>query len=256
MSIVPSATRWGSPTATKHALLVHGLTSSSHTWHKVAQALVAEGYLVTAPNLLGHVSRWSNDYRIRNIAEDILPLLSGGQQYDLVIAHSMGSLVTLNLLPFFSRSKIFPIILIDPPLEQDETIIAQKRLMFTDAITNIKNPEFYMEQNPRWSREDAVWRVLATRLVDPNLIQFIYQHNSPWSFSHLFGTVPPNIKMTVLLADPKMNPSGHLKDIQPYSHIRTQIVPGAAHWIQQDFPDVVVDVATKAVKDATVKSVL
>ncbi|KAH7920800.1 alpha/beta-hydrolase [Leucogyrophana mollusca] len=250
MATISSAARWGSPTATKHALLIHGLTSSSHTWHKVAQGLAAQGYLVTAPNLIGHASRRSDNYRISNIAEDLRPFFSQGQQYDLVIAHSLGSLVTLNLLPFFSVSKTIPVVLIDPPLEQDDSVIARKRVMFKDSLADIKSPEFYMAQNPRWSMEDAVWRVLGTQLCDPALIDLIYQQNAPWSFAHLFATVPPTIKMTVLLADPDMNPSGHLKDIQPYAHIRTIIVPGAAHWIQHDFPDIVVDAALKAVNES------
>ena len=56
MSSVPSGTTWGSPTATKHALLIHGLSSSSHTWHRVASSLAAQGtirslYLITALEL-------------------------------------------------------------------------------------------------------------------------------------------------------------------------------------------------------------
>lgn len=43
MTCIPSATVWGSPTARKNALLIHGLTSSSNTWHKVASSLAAEG---------------------------------------------------------------------------------------------------------------------------------------------------------------------------------------------------------------------
>ncbi|KAG6378837.1 hypothetical protein JVT61DRAFT_13117 [Boletus reticuloceps] len=43
MTSIPSATVWGSPTARKHALLIHGLTSSSHTWHRVASSLASQG---------------------------------------------------------------------------------------------------------------------------------------------------------------------------------------------------------------------
>lgn len=43
MTSIPSATLWGSLTARKHALLIHGLTSSSHTWHTVASSLAAQG---------------------------------------------------------------------------------------------------------------------------------------------------------------------------------------------------------------------
>ena len=46
MSTVPSATQWGLPTASKRALLIHGLTCSSQTWEHVAQALVEAGILL------------------------------------------------------------------------------------------------------------------------------------------------------------------------------------------------------------------
>jgi len=49
MTTVPSATQWGLPTSSKRALLIHGLTCSSHTWERVAQALVEAGILL--PNL-------------------------------------------------------------------------------------------------------------------------------------------------------------------------------------------------------------
>lgn len=92
---VPSATTWGSPTATKHALLIHGLTSSSHTWHRVASSLAAHGmyrtlhvlhhsvqrhstfsgYFVTAPNLIWHAGRVSTDYHFNSIVNDLRPYL-------------------------------------------------------------------------------------------------------------------------------------------------------------------------------------
>jgi hypothetical protein len=40
---VPSASQWGSPNARRRALLVHGMNSSSHTFHRVASALAAKG---------------------------------------------------------------------------------------------------------------------------------------------------------------------------------------------------------------------
>ena len=38
-----AATTWGSPSATKVAVLIHGLASSSQTWIDVAPELVKEG---------------------------------------------------------------------------------------------------------------------------------------------------------------------------------------------------------------------
>ena len=43
-----SATHWGSPLAPRRALLIHGLTASSHSWEGLAQLLVAEGSVYNA----------------------------------------------------------------------------------------------------------------------------------------------------------------------------------------------------------------
>ncbi|KAG1733442.1 hypothetical protein EDB19DRAFT_1222011 [Suillus lakei] len=67
-----SATQWGSPTATRRALLIHGITMSSNSWEGLAQLLVAEGFFVVAPNLLAHGWRQGNtDYRMSAFAEDL-----------------------------------------------------------------------------------------------------------------------------------------------------------------------------------------
>jgi hypothetical protein len=41
-----SASQWGSPNASRRALLIHGLTMSSNSWESVAQLLVAEGQVL------------------------------------------------------------------------------------------------------------------------------------------------------------------------------------------------------------------
>lgn len=53
--------------------------------------------------------------------------------------------------------------------------------------------------------------------------------------------------MTAVVADPALNPACLVEDLQPYPHVRAVAVPGAGHWIQNEFPDVVVDEALKAV---------
>ncbi|KAG6373355.1 hypothetical protein JVT61DRAFT_6502 [Boletus reticuloceps] len=34
---------WGDPTAIKHVLLIHGMTASSQTWHRIAQEFASRG---------------------------------------------------------------------------------------------------------------------------------------------------------------------------------------------------------------------
>ena len=53
--------------------------------------------------------------------------------------------------------------------------------------------------------------------------------------------------MTVLLADPAIYMICSIEHFHPYPHIRPVIVPGAGHWIQSDFPDILVEEAMKTV---------
>ena len=56
-------------------------------------------------------------------------------------------------------------------------------------------------------------------------------------------------KVTVLVADPEIYAICPVASLNPYPHVRPIIVPGAGHWIQNDFPDVVVEEALKTVAE-------
>ncbi|KAF9226449.1 alpha/beta-hydrolase [Gyrodon lividus] len=244
MTSVPSATVWGSPVATKHALFIHGLTSSSHTWHRVASSLAAQGYFVTAPNLIGHGSRRSTDYRISSIVEDLYPYFSG-RNYDLIVGHSLGGVITASLFPYLSQSHHTAIVLVDPPLQQGAEAIAVKDAIFADSCINIKSAEAYLAENPLWTREDSVFRELGTRLCTAEVVHDIFTNNQPWNFLPLFNMVSLKWKVTILIADPAINQICFVDDIKPFSHVRPALVLGAGHWIQYEFPEVVVEEALK-----------
>ncbi|KIJ70200.1 hypothetical protein HYDPIDRAFT_23331 [Hydnomerulius pinastri MD-312] len=250
MTSVPSATVWGSPAAIKHALLIHGLTSSSHTWHRVASSLAAQGYLVTAPNLIGHGSRRSTDYRISSMAEDLRPYFSG-RNYDLIMGHSLGGVTTMSLFPYLSQSHSTAIVLVDPPLHQGAEKIAVKSAIFSESCVNIQSAEKYLAENPLWAREDGVFRELGTRLSAAEVVRDIYKQNQPWNFVPFFNKISPKWKVTVLIADPALNQTCFVEDIKPFSHVRPVVVPGAGHWIQYEFPEVVVEEALKTAAELT-----
>ena len=190
MTSVPSATTWGSPAATKYALLIHGLTSSSHTWHRVASSLAAQGtihsrysspkystlsgYFVTAANLVGHGFRVSTEYRVSSIAEDLCPYLKA-RNYSLIIGHSLGALTALALFACLPPSYPTAIILVDPPMQPSSEKTSFYNNIFSDSCANPRHAEAYGVENPLWKREDTISRELGPRLCSVDAVQAIFE---------------------------------------------------------------------------------
>ena len=62
----------------------------------------------------------------------------------------------------------------------------------------------------------------------------------PWSFSRLIHDKPV-AALTVLIADSRLTGTFKLEAVTKVKEIRTVIVPNASHWIQYEFPEVIVE---------------
>jgi pimeloyl-ACP methyl ester carboxylesterase len=189
MTTIPSASQWGSPTASKRALLIHGLSSSSLTFHRVASMLAAKGrsfslelfygaylydniigYLVVAPNLLGHVLRMPGvDFKVQTLADDLLHYLQAAE-YDIIIGHSMGGAVVLSLLKYLPKTRPTSVVLIDTSVALTADQIAARRARASNDARVHPNLtiEDHMALNPLWTREDAIWRSLEIQITRVN----------------------------------------------------------------------------------------
>ncbi|KAG1753767.1 Alpha/Beta hydrolase protein [Suillus paluster] len=245
MTTIPSSSQWGSPTASRRALLIHGFNSSSHTFHRVASALAAKGYLVIAPNLLGHALRNPGvDFQMQTLADDLLPYLQAAE-YDIVLGHSLGGLVVLSLLKYLPKAKPTSVVIIDSSLELTAEQMANMRVMFSSDVKANPTAEDYMALSPLWTREDAMWRVLGTSISRVTNSDGYIDDNAPWSFSHLVADRPAAVALTILIADPRLNGSSKLESVAKFNDVRIVIVPNASHWIQYEFPDVIVEEALR-----------
>ncbi|KAG2152884.1 Alpha/Beta hydrolase protein [Suillus clintonianus] len=237
-----SASQWGSPTASRRALLIHGLTASSDSWQGLAQLLEAEGFFVVAPNLLGHAWRRGTDYSMSALAEDLRPYFVMDTFYDVIIGHSLGGTVTLSLLPFLPNTKETTVILLDPPLEVTEEDSQIHMQLVKDEIMNAKTPEEHMAENPTWSRRVCILRALGISMCDRTAAEGIFLHNRPMSFSGLLKNIPINVKITLLLADPKFGAVCFLEHIpQGIERLNVRVLPGIGHIIQYEHPDAIMD---------------
>ncbi|KAJ8592115.1 alpha/beta-hydrolase [Rhizopogon salebrosus TDB-379] len=250
MTTVPSASQWGSPNAKKRVLIVHGINSSSHAFHRVASALAAKGYLVIAPNLLGHASRAVGvDFKIQTLVDDLLPYFEAAE-YDIVIGHSMGGIVVLSLLKHLPQNRPTSVVLIDPSaIELTEEQLVERRVLFSSDVRANHSVEDYMALNPLWTREDAIWRALGVQIGRATNAHDHLDGNVPWSWSHLISDKPATATLTVLVADPRLSDSYNIGAIAKYKDVRTVIVPNASHWIQYEFPEVIVEEALRSIEE-------
>jgi pimeloyl-ACP methyl ester carboxylesterase len=82
------------------AVLVHGVTSSSRTWWRVGPALVGRGFRVLAVDLRGHGAspRTVAGLSVADLAGDVGETVAGEGPVELLVGHSLGALVALELV--------------------------------------------------------------------------------------------------------------------------------------------------------------
>jgi pimeloyl-ACP methyl ester carboxylesterase len=156
----PVAVRnWNSGRASTTVLLLHGATSSSRTWWQVAPQLNRLGYHVIAADLPGHgeTPAGSRPLTPRAMAERLLGIAAS--PVDVLVGHSLGSLVAVEMLnqaPEVARA----LILDEPPgLHTVKWDTASDQLRTEQPLAR-RNPGLYAEELhrnlPVWQRNDCV----------------------------------------------------------------------------------------------------
>ncbi|KAG1729267.1 hypothetical protein EDB19DRAFT_1744073 [Suillus lakei] len=162
--------------------------------------------------------------------------------YDLIIGHSLGGAVTLSLLPFLPKTKETTVILLDPILELTKENVKFKTKVILNETTKVRTAEEHMVDNPAWSRRDCILRALGVFMCDPAVVE-MFRQNTPWSFSGLLKSIPTNVKITVLVSDPKLSDNCYLDHIPcDVERLNTRVLTGIGHWIQYECPDAIIDV--------------
>ncbi|MFD3523182.1 alpha/beta fold hydrolase [Streptomyces sp. NPDC058653] len=236
--------RWGRPDASRHALLLHGLTSSAACWWRVADGLAAAGWAVVAPDLRGHGDAPRTvRYDIAGFAADVValtsPLADGAPRpWDLVAGHSLGGVVAtaaVGIEPGWAAR----LLLVDPVITVTADLAAEVK-----AELDVP-PEALLAGNPLWHPEDAFLKARAARQTSPYVVDSFFRHNVPWSYEKaLAATTCPT---TVLAADPDLGPCFtaaeglRIAAAKPDFHWST--VPGAGHSVYRDNPEAVITAA-------------
>lgn len=164
---------WGEPTASRRALLIHGLSSSGATWAPVGEHLAERGWFATAVDLRGHGDApRAERYGVDDYVSD-LP----GTNWDVAIGHSLGGAVAAvaALRAGFARR----LVLIDPALVVPDSEWEQVR---RDQLSELDLTEESLHHTqPLWSERDIRLKLDASAKATAGMIEGTLDDNHPWN---------------------------------------------------------------------------
>ena len=222
MITLPERT-WGDAAASRSALLVHGLSSDSESWWRVADALVALGWRVTAVDLRGHGSApRAESYRLTDYAGD----LAGG--WDLVVGHSLGGAASVIAAqrPGFTRL----LVLIDPVLEvraEEEAEIIADQVAELDYTA-----ESIARDKPHWHERDRAAKLAGVRRVDPVAVTGSFTDTGRWDVTAEARTLA--VPTLILSGDPAVYT---MLDPELGRELGAVGIEGAGHSPHRDRPE-------------------
>jgi pimeloyl-ACP methyl ester carboxylesterase len=233
---LPFVTR-GLPSATRHALLVHGLGSDMHTMWRIGEHLASEGWFAVAVDQRGHGSAPRTDrYRIEDYARDLLAVRRK-RPWDVVVGHSIGgaNIVFASALePDWARR----LVLIDPALAttaEDRAEIRARQVLNHHTLTVEKQAT----DNPHWDQRDIEASVHAQRAADEFALVHSCDDNPDWDV--LDETIALTVPTLVFQGDPAVvarYTDAHAARIESANPLVTRVmISGTGHNVHRDAPD-------------------
>jgi len=141
------------------------VTSSSRTWWRVGPALAGRGFRVLAVDLRGHGAspRVEAGLDLADLADDVAETVGeAGRPVDLLVGHSLGALVALELVgrhPGFARRLVVE----DPPGASSVDWAGLAPGIEADTARAVTDPEGLRREleaaNPAWPPGEAEHRV-------------------------------------------------------------------------------------------------
>ena len=234
---------WGKPSASKTALMVHGLGSSAHTCWQVMEALAEHGWSATAVDLRGHgTAPRASSYRIADFAEDLLSTLpAGSPSWDVVIGHSIGaaSAVVASSLHSDWATKL---VLIDPALEVDDQ--AKQIVLANQHLGHLRQTVEDVEKlNPHWHPLDWQLKIQANRQASLFALEHAVFDNDPWDVTNeARSLVVPTLIIGGEQSLGSMFFGDYAKNLLKSNHLlRHEVIEGAGHSVHRDKPAETID---------------
>ncbi|MFF1538673.1 alpha/beta fold hydrolase [Microbacterium sp. NPDC058269] len=230
---------WGSPSASRRALLVHGLGSSGALMWRLGDALAEAGWHATAVDLRGHGDApRSRDYSVAAYGADLADTLpEDGGAWDAVIGHSLGgaaSTVAAASAPEWTRR----LVLIDPAIHVDGRDAAIVRRSQERAFADTRL-EVVQQEHPHWHPQDQELKVDAVLRASAWAVEQTSAQNQPWDVRAEAARL--SVPTHVIGADPAVYSifTGELADevLAANPLISLSVVEGAGHSLHRDRPE-------------------
>jgi pimeloyl-ACP methyl ester carboxylesterase len=228
---------WGSPTAERHALLVHGLGSDMHTMWRIGEHLASDGWFAVAVDQRGHGGAPRTDrYRIEDYARDLLAVRRE-RPWDVVVGHSIGgaNIVRASAL---EPDWAWRLVLIDPALattSEDRAEIRTRQVHNNHTLT----VEQQAADNPHWDQRDIETSVRAQRAADEFALVRSCDDNPDWDV--LDETIALTVPTLVFQGDPAViarYTDEHAARIESANPLVTRVtIAGTGHNVHRDAPD-------------------
>lgn len=230
---------WGSPSASRRALLVHGLGSSGALMWRLGDALAEAGWHATAVDLRGHGDApRSLDYSVAAYGADLVATRpADGGSWDAVIGHSLGGAAS-TVAAASDSAWTRRLVLIDPAIHVDGRDAGIVRRSQERAFADARI-EAVQQEHPHWHPQDQELKVDAVLRASAWAVEQTSAQNQPWDVRAEAAAL--SIPTHVLGADPAVYSifTGDLAAAVLAANplITMSIVAGAGHSLHRDKPE-------------------
>jgi pimeloyl-ACP methyl ester carboxylesterase len=251
-------------TGPRAVVLLHGYPQTSREWRHVIPALVDSGFRVVAPDYrgAGHSSRPEGGYDKRTMAEDIHRLVREHLQIEEPIAlvgHDIGLMVAYSYAQAY-RDELSHLVLMEAPIPGTAVFDAflSNPSVWHFSFHNVRDvPEMLVAGRER----QYLQHIINERIFDPSAItdddleHYASAYGAPGAMRAGFelyrafardaednrDAIQRNGKLTVpVLAVGGATSGGPLVEqmmLEVAENVTGMVVPGAAHWIPEETPE-------------------
>jgi pimeloyl-ACP methyl ester carboxylesterase len=181
--------QWGNTDQSESLLLIHGITSSSLSWIRVAPRLAAEANArVIAVDLKGHgdSDRPESGYRLTDQAHEVVGLVRAlGLHSIRLMGHSWGGAIGA-ILASGTELPITRVVLEDPAIAVGGGPPERRQQTVQNYVASVGLTQAEAEQRvrstaaPGWAEEDIQGKIDASVKASPVSVQSVFAENGAW----------------------------------------------------------------------------